>query len=306
MSMEMREVSIDGLERLATSQNGTVYRLNEEQIVKVFNPQTTSIEKIRREKEAAKRALIHGIPTAISFDIVTVGDRYGLVYELLQSKTMGEVIHEQPGRQKEYAIRMAKLLKKMHTKRFEGGELPDGRLNLHAWADIVEVSGYYPRETVDGLRSLIDNIPLRDTFVHGDYQPGNILLKDDEFQLIDLGEAAVGHPIIDLLATYQIMMVIADQPDGAMRNMGLSTKQAKKMWNYFIREYLGTEDEKRIQEVEETLKFYVLIRGLAGVTFSPMITDEQVRRGYIKRLNEVFQKSIDHFSKIPVTSLIDG
>jgi hypothetical protein len=70
----MREVSIEGLKKISAGQNGDVYRLNDEQILKVYNPWSISIEKIRREKESAKRAFIRGIPTAISFDIVTVTD----------------------------------------------------------------------------------------------------------------------------------------------------------------------------------------------------------------------------------------
>ncbi len=303
--MEMREISIDGLEKLASSQNGKVYRLNDEQIVKVFNPRTTSLEMIRREKEAAKRVFVHGIPTAISYDIVKVGDRYGIVYELINAKTMGEMLQEQPGRLEEYAIRMAKMLKHLHSKRFEGGELPDGRLNLHIWADIAEQSGYYPVETVDGLRSLIDSIPPRDTFVHGDYNPGNILIADDEFVLIDLGSASVGHPVIDLISTYQLMMIVAEQPDGAEKNMNISGKQAKKMWDYFIREYLGTEDAKEIEEAEETLRFYVLIRGLAGVAITTMIDEEQ-KEEYAKRLNDMFLKGINHFRLNPLVSGTDS
>ncbi len=299
--MDMREISLEGLEKITTSQNGKVYRMNEEQIVKVFNPKTTSIEKIRREKEAAKQAFVHGIPTAISFDIVKVGDRYGLVYELINAKTMGEMLQEQPGRLEEYAIRMAKLLKELHSKRFEGGELPDGRLNLHVWADIVEQSGYYPIETVDGLRNLIDSIPLCDTFVHGDYNPGNIMISDDELVLIDMGDAAVGHPVIDLMSTYQLMMIVADQPDAAMKNMNISSKQAKKMWDYFIREYLGTEEPERIEEAEEILRFYVLIRGLAGVTFSTLVEDDR-KKEFAKRLNDLFQKGIDHFRLNPLVT----
>lgn len=92
----MRNLSLDGLKKISAGQNGEVYRLNEEQILKVYNPWSISIEKIRREKESAKRAFIQGIPTAISFDIVTVGDRYGLVYEMFKARTMGEKIRRKP------------------------------------------------------------------------------------------------------------------------------------------------------------------------------------------------------------------
>ena len=299
----MRELSIDGLEKLSIGQNGDIYRLNEEQIIKVYNPWSISIEKIRREKESAKRAFVRGIPTAISYDIVTVGDRYGLVYELIHAKLMGEVIRDCPGKLEDYAVRMARLLKQLHTTRFEGGELQDARLNLHVWADIVELSGYYPIETIDGMRAVIDTIPPRETFVHGDYHPGNIMLVGDEMILIGMGDSAVGHPVIDLLATFQVMMFRADQPGGTERTMGLTSNQSKRMWDFFIREYLGTYDAKTISEVEEVLRFYAMIRGLAGVAFSAMIKEEQ-RKEYTGRLNEAFQKGLEKYGNNPLGNLI--
>lgn len=298
----MREVSIEGLKRISASQNGDVYRLNDEQILKVYNPWSISIEKIRREKESAKRAFIRGIPTAISFDIVTVGDRYGLIYELINAKTMGEAVKDGPRKLEDYAVRMAKLLKELHTMKFEGGELQDARLSLHRWADIVELCGYYPIETIDGMREIIDSIPPRETFIHGDYHPGNIMMANDEITLIGMGDAAVGHPMIDLLATYQIMMIISDQPEGAERNMGITGDQAKRMWDFFICEYAGTHDPKVIGEIEDALHFYVLIRGLAGVTFSNMV-DEKTRLEYINRMNEAFQKGLEKYRNNPLIEM---
>ena len=298
----MRDLSLDGLKKISAGQNGDVYRLNEEQILKVYNPWSISIEKIRREKESAKRAFIRGIPTAISFDIVTVGDRYGLVYEMFNARTMGEKIRRKPGQLEKYAIRMAKLLKEIHTMKFELGELQDARLNLHKWADIVELSGYYPIETIDGMRSVIDSIPPRETFIHGDYHPGNILLVDDEIMLIGLGDSSVGHPLIDLMAMYQLMMIISEMPDAAERNMGISESQSKQIWDIFIREYTGIYDPKTISEIEEVLRFYVLIRGLAGVTYSGMLKEEQ-RKEYITRMNEAFLKGVEKYRVNPLIEM---
>ncbi len=39
---------------------------------------------IKNEQRLAKRAFVKGVPTAISYDIVKVGDKYGSVFELLR------------------------------------------------------------------------------------------------------------------------------------------------------------------------------------------------------------------------------
>ena len=42
----MRDISVEGLDLIGAGANGRVYRLNEEQIVKVYNPLTNPYEKI--------------------------------------------------------------------------------------------------------------------------------------------------------------------------------------------------------------------------------------------------------------------
>ena len=81
-----REISLEGAEKIGEGAHGEVYRIDEETIAKVYRD-SEPLEKIRKEKELSKWAFVKGIPTAISYDIVRVGDRYGVVYELLNAKS---------------------------------------------------------------------------------------------------------------------------------------------------------------------------------------------------------------------------
>jgi hypothetical protein len=64
-------------------------------LVRVYN-KNASIDSIQKERERARWAFIKGIPTAIPFDIVRVGDRYGIVFELLEAKSSADYIRESP------------------------------------------------------------------------------------------------------------------------------------------------------------------------------------------------------------------
>ena len=84
-----KTISVDGCDVIGQGSNGVVYRTDPETIVKVYrNPD--SLDDIRHEREVARRALILGIPTAISYDIVKVGSKYGSVFELLNAKSFTE------------------------------------------------------------------------------------------------------------------------------------------------------------------------------------------------------------------------
>ncbi len=88
MSVEKayRVVSVDGAEEIGRGANGTIYRIDKDSVVKVYkNPE--ALKDIQHEREVAKLALILGIPTAISYDVVKVGDSYGSVFELLNARS---------------------------------------------------------------------------------------------------------------------------------------------------------------------------------------------------------------------------
>ena len=184
----MREISVKGLPIIGKGANGTIYRLDEDKIVKVYNPNTNTLDRIEQEKSVAKKMLVYDIPSAISYDIVKVDDKYGLVYEWINASTLGQYLSNNPDQLDKFAIRMAKLLVKLHSTKFENGILPDGRDNLHMWVNIAEQSGYYSDEVISKLRNLINNIPYRNTFVHGDFHPGNIMVMNDELILFDQTE----------------------------------------------------------------------------------------------------------------------
>lgn len=272
----MPEISVEGLEMIGAGANGRVYRLDEERIVKVYNPVSNPPEKILREKQVAREAFIQGIPSALSFEMVRVGDFYGIVYEMIDAQTLGEVMAAQPESLERHATRMAKLLRELHSTEFAEGTLPDARDSLHIWIDVAERSGHYSPDAIAAGHALVDSIPAANTFIHGDFHPANIMVTDDdEYLLIDMGDASVGDPIIDLIGSYQIMNLVAKQPGGSMRYTGLSPELSLRLWDLFIRAYLGTEDVGRIAAYEEKLNFYVLIRSLAGVTFSEVIPEEK-------------------------------
>ena len=80
----MRELSIDGAEKIGEGVTAEVYRIGEEEIVKVYRPNIT-MEAIEREKALSRWALVQGLPTAISFDVVRGGDRKNTLNSLSES-----------------------------------------------------------------------------------------------------------------------------------------------------------------------------------------------------------------------------
>lgn len=91
----MREISVEGCQELGSGANGTVYRYTPDEMIKVFRPELT-LPEIEAEREAAKKVFLLGVPSAIAFDTVKVGEQYGTMYELLKAGTLTERIGKSP------------------------------------------------------------------------------------------------------------------------------------------------------------------------------------------------------------------
>ena len=89
----LRQVSVEGLTEIGHGQNGHVYRMDPDTIVKVFR-ENIDYSMVQNEIDKAKEAFMLGIPTAISYDVVKVGPCFGVVYELLNARDLADCIKE--------------------------------------------------------------------------------------------------------------------------------------------------------------------------------------------------------------------
>ena len=118
MTKALRKIDLEKCEKIGAGGNGAVYRVSEDEIVKVnYNPDT--YEGLDKELAKAKEAFLLGIPTAISFDLMDCGDgKKGVVYEAIKSSTLGETIQKDPSRMEELTERYVEqlnLLLSVHT-----------------------------------------------------------------------------------------------------------------------------------------------------------------------------------------------
>ena len=109
-----RELSVEGCEVIGRGFFGTVYRVDPETIVKVYHA-PNSLPMIRNEQRLAKCAFIKGVPTAISYDVVKVGEQYGSVFELLNADTFNDILIREPERFDELLRLYADFLKTVHS-----------------------------------------------------------------------------------------------------------------------------------------------------------------------------------------------
>ena len=267
----LREVSVEGCKEMGSGANGTVYRYTADEMIKVFRP-TLTLEEIEVEREASKKAFLLGVPCAIAFDTVKVGDCYGTMYELLKAGTLHERIREKPERVEALAEKSTKLLRELHAIEVpEGGMLRADRA-LHSSID--KVAADFNPEEIEKLHALFSSIPQMNRFIHNDYHAKNIMeTGDGELMLIDLGDAGAGNPLYDLIHCYLIYnlmgTVTGAKRDEDMSFIGLTYGELRRFWKVFGETYFGSAE--KAAAMDEKLKPYAQLMYFSSAMANPLL-----------------------------------
>ncbi len=270
-----RVVSVDGCEVIGQGANGKIYRIDQDNVVKVYK-HADALDEIRHEREVARKALILGIPTAISYDVVRVGESYGSVFELLNAQSFSRILAMHPEKMDWCVNEFVKMLKQIHRTVVAKGELPDIREKAIGWAEFMK--DYLPEDAANKVLSLIKAIPEDDHMIHGDYHTKNLELTGDEVLLIDMDTLAVGNPIFELAPMYAAFIGYGELDHDNIREfLGFSFETAYAFWRKCLAKYLGTNDEKKLQQVEDKARVLAYVRMIRRLIRRKGLEDEKKR-----------------------------
>ena len=281
VSKAYRRISVDGCEVIGQGANGKVYRLDPDTIIKVYlNPD--SLPDIHRERELARRAFVLGIPTAIPYDVVRVGEGYGSVFELLNAKSFAKLVRETPEDLDKYTGLSVELLKKIHSTEVKPDDMPDMRQVALGWAKFV--ADYLPADKGEKLLSLVREVPVVHKMMHGDYHFKNVMMQNGEVLLIDMDTLCQGHPIFELASVFNayVGFCLLDH-SVADSFLGFSFETACAIWEKTLRLYFPEASKETLALIEDKAK-------LIGFT---RIMRRQIRRHALD--TEKGRKEIDFY-----------
>ena len=257
ISKAYRELSVEGCEIIGEGANGVVYRTDPDTIVKVYKS-PDSLAEIHNERELARKAFVMGIPTAIPYDVVRVGDLYGSVFELLNAKSFAKLINAGADVES-LAKQSVEILKTMHATHLKPGELPSKKEEALVWARFC--LDYLSEEEGKKLIALFEAVPETDTMLHGDYHIKNIMQQNGENLLIDMDTLSQGHPVFEFAAIYGAYegfgCVDKDNPS---QFLGIPDEACKAFWEYTLKYYFEGESDEFIQAVADKAKLIFFTR----------------------------------------------
>ena len=255
-----REVSVDGCEVIGEGANGKVYRIDPDTIVKVYlNPD--SLPDIQRERELARTALILGIPTAIPYDVVKVGNGYGSVFELLNAKSFAKIVQQNPEKIDEVIKMSVDLLKKIHSTVVKPGTMPDMKEVALNWVTFLK--DYLDPKDGEKLVKLVEDVPHSDHMLHGDYHLKNVMLQNGEVLLIDMDTLCVGHPVFEFASIFNAYQGYSDLDHENIKNfLGITYEQGAKIWNDTLKLYFEGLSDEEIENNANKAKLIGYVRNM--------------------------------------------
>ena len=247
-----RVISTEGCEVIGQGANGKVYRIDRDTIVKVYmNPD--SLPDIQRERELARHAFVLGIPTAIPYDVVRVGEGYGSVFELLNATSFAKWLAQKPEDLDEIVRESVDLLKKIHSTVVKPGEVPDMRKTALQWVTFLK--DYLSPEKGEKLVAMVEAVPVDYHMMHGDYHIKNVMLQDGEALLIDMDTLCHGHPVFEFASIFNAYQGFscADHTN-IERFLGITYEQGAQLWNKTLKYYFEGRSEEEIAAIGDRAK----------------------------------------------------
>ena len=206
--MRMKEVLkddiliLDSAEKYALIAQGNtaeIYAYNNDSILKLFRDGFPKEGAIKEWTISNKVQEVYTkMPRALKF--VLYEKRYGILYEKAPGMDMFSLFAGKPLSIFGIGKRMAQIHSEIHKTAIEGVLTVKEKLCQEiGWAE--ELTSDEKGKIIQALNSL----PEKNSLCHFDFHPGNILVSDGKYQVIDWMTACAGDPAADLARTWLIL-----------------------------------------------------------------------------------------------------
>jgi uncharacterized protein (TIGR02172 family) len=254
---KLRQLSIAGLEMIGKGANGECYKVDDETVLKLYYDYIDEASAAK-EKTLAKNAFVAGVPTAISYDVVTCGNRRGVLYEMLKADTLSKYIEKNVHRLDDVVEMYVGFCRQIHAIAGDPNTFPNAVALACGYVDACDLFN-------DGQRAAVKDRLLRaerqNTLIHWDLHPGNIMMQGDSPCLIDMGDMAIGTPYFDLGQINQVLHFYAGM-GLCQKIIGLDDAIALRVWQRFVANYFDNPAPDELAAIEENINFYSAIKSV--------------------------------------------
>jgi uncharacterized protein (TIGR02172 family) len=251
----LRFVSLKGCKKISSALNGEIFRLSDDEMIKVYGD-TVPLSEIKKERSYARTAMVCGVPTLIPYDVVRCEEGHGIVFEKAEMTSLAYLISRNPDYLTGYAELLADMVKELHSLEIPDGKLPDIKDRYMKWIDEVNE----PNDADTAMfRTLISSIPDSVTYVHGDINLNSVMIQNGELLLLDMSGSARGNSLFDLSSLFASLVAIENKNEGyCLKTYGLSKASCLTFWNAFFTRYMSDRPQTVTSMNELLAKYFIL------------------------------------------------
>lgn len=254
-----KQIDISNATVIGGGQNGQVYKLDDETVVKVYR-QTNSLSDIIEEESIAKWAFKAGMPTAITLNVGMVNNSYAVVYEYTKAKALSHYIVNDPDNIDFYIEKYANFISEINSLNADTSFLSNKKDEYRRYVEYI--SDKIGEEYTNKLNKIIDDIPESHKIVHGDLHARNTRYSKEGMYVIDMGMLGYGDSIFELMALYATYIgyrLINNEFDVVK----IGDDNYKIVWDKLIRHFyseLNDDELKAKENYISTLAFARILR----------------------------------------------
>lgn len=188
---------------IAERPNKTIYR-DGDKAIKVFN---ADFSKANILNEALNQARIEetelNVPKLL--EVTKIDGKWAIVTEFIEGKTLEQLMKENPGKKNEYIERLVDI--QVEVQSHTVPMLNKLRDKMHGKINLTDLDATTRYE----LHTRLDGTPKHNKVCHGDFNPSNIIITDDDkAYIIDWAHVTQGNASADAARTYLLFSLAGD------------------------------------------------------------------------------------------------
>ena len=185
------------MDLLAERKTKTVYKENN-RTIKLF---IENYSKSNILNEALNQARVEetGLNIPKLLEVTKMENRWALISEYIEGKSLDELMNEHPEKQEEYMNMFIEIQLNILSKKSPMlNNLKEKMKRKIAETDLSDTIKY-------DLNTRLESMPKHNNVCHGDFNPSNIIIKEDgTAYIIDWAHASQGNSSADVARTYLI------------------------------------------------------------------------------------------------------
>lgn len=208
---------------IAERQTKTVYR-DGPRCIKLFKE---GYSKALILNEALNHARIEetGIKMPKLLEVTTFENRWAIVTEYIEGKTLAELMTEHPEKKDEYLEMLVDLQISVQSKTCPMLNKLKDKMNSKISQTRLDATTRYE------LHVRLDGMPKHNKVCHGDFNPSNVIVAEDGLYVIDWAHATQGNASADAARTY-LLFCLSGEYETAKKYLDLFCKKSDTAKQY--------------------------------------------------------------------------